>query len=328
MDETKGKDQALVPQNPTAGKQSVRQHTSGPSQGVGAGTERRDSRVPATTSPSSRAPDNALEARRGEGPAPATGGAVISGPLQQMHSLIERAGEVPFDQRTIAILSAPIADGLVSVKPNGLIYVSHPHYRDRLDRAYGVGAWCLVPLGVPRVEGNRVLWYGFLKAAGQFVADAVGGQDYFPGNRQMNYDDAIEGAKSDCLVRCCKALPMFRECWDKEYGDYWKATYAEQVRANGGRGDLVWRKKGEAMRGFSGRPDRDPESAFDKPPQVEEENAAHMESLRQERLRAAVKGYVLGNDKPNNPLDTQADLDEAESGRLMAEQFDDDRKEE
>ena len=242
-----------------------------------------------------------------------------------MHRLIERAGEAPFPDDVIRTLAEPINDSLVDIRPDGLIYVSHPHYRDRLDAAFGVGGWALVPLAAPKVSGNRVIYYGFLKARGQYIGDAFGGAEYLPQNRNGNFDNSAEAAKSDCLVRCCKALPIFRECWDKEYADFWKATYAEQVGSNGGRGPRVWRKKGTAMRGFSARPDRDPESEFRKIATVDIENAAHMAAIKEEgRLRIGARdvhnenepGYDDNDDALRAAYESEmADKDWATSGK-------------
>jgi len=182
-----------------------------------------------------------------------------------MHRLIERAGEESFNERIVGVLSEPVADDLVDIRPDGLIYVSHTHYRNRLDDAFGVGGWALVPLAAPRIQDNRVCYYGFLKAAGRYIADAVGGAQYYPNNRQGSYDNSVEAAKSDCLVRCCKALPMFRECWDHEYAEYWKRTYAHQVASGEPGGGRIWKKKGAAMRNFDTRPGRLAESEYRKP---------------------------------------------------------------
>lgn len=204
---------------------------------------------------------------------------VNQSPLAQMHRLIEKAGEEPFPDDIIHTLSEPIDDSLVDIKPNGAIFVSHPHYRDRLDRAFGVGGWALVPLAQPKTQGNRVVWWGFLKARGQYIGDAVGGCTYIVANSEMNWDDAAEGAKSDCLARCCKALPMFRECWDKEYADYWKATYAQEVampRTKSGKG---WKKQGAAMRNFDVRPGRAEESEYHRQDRLEDANQAHIDSI-------------------------------------------------
>jgi len=199
-------------------------------------------------------------------------------PLSQMHKLIERAGEEPFSNKVTSVLCEPIDDALVDIRPDGLIYVSHLHYRNRLDRAFGVGGWALVPLAVPRVQEGRVLYYGFLKAHGRFVADAVGGQSEERQYSKMAYDDAVEGAKSDCLVRCCKALPLFRECWDKEYADYWKSLYADEVAMPTKRGK-GWKKNGTAMRNFDTRPGRLSQGEYSRPPSLDKENQAHIDSI-------------------------------------------------
>lgn len=213
-----------------------------------------------------------------------------STPLGQMHKLIERAGEEPFPDDIIRNLSRPIEDDLVDIRPDGLIYVSHPHYRDRLDAAFGVGAWALVPLAVPRIQDNRVLYYGFLKARGQYIGDAVGGAQYYPNNAQGSYDNSVESAKSDCLVRCCKALPMFRECWDREYAAYWQATYAEQGVTAQSRGQKVWKKKGIAMRNFTTKPDRQSVGEAYRSPRVIDEQKAHLEAIANEgTLRIAAR---------------------------------------
>jgi Mitochondrial genome maintenance MGM101 len=167
-----------------------------------------------------------------------------------------------------------------------------------------------VPLSAPRVEGYTVYYYGFLKAGGQFVSDAIGEARYIPKNPKDSYGFAVEKAKSDCLVRCCKILPLFRECWDKEYSDYWKSTYAHEVHVAGENPDRQWRKKGEYARNFNTKPGKEHEGEFRKPPRVEDENAAHIESLRRERLQKAARAYVLRNDSPKKGLDPVIQPDE------------------
>lgn len=235
-------------------------------------------------------------------------------PLAQMHRLIERAGEEPFPDDIIRCLSERIDDRIVDIRPDGLIFVSHPHYRDRLDAAFGVGGWALVPLAAPRVQDNRVLYYGFLKARGQYIGDAVGGSQYYPNNPQGNYDNSVEAAKSDCLVRACKALPMFRECWDKEYADYWKATYAEEGVTRQSQGKKVWKKKGFAMRDFTTRPDRQGQDEYRKIAKVEDENHAHI---------AAISGKGQLRLEANDAWDeTESDYYDREAARAQIEEHD------
>ena len=239
---------------------------------------------PASALPDTRSASDSTTRSSDTGrPTPSAGGGgtpdPASSPLAQMHRLIERAGEEPFPDDIIRILAEPIDDSLVDVRPDGLIFVSHPHYRDRLDRAFGVGAWALVPLDKPAVKDNRVVYWGFLKARGQYIGDAVGGAQYYPNNRQGSYDNSVEAAKSDCLVRCCKALPMFRECWDKEYADYWLSQYAEQGVTRTSQGQKVWKKKGVAMRDFTMRPDRQSVGEYSKASRLEDENQRHIDSI-------------------------------------------------
>lgn len=320
MNERPTKDQAMVPQRTAAGAKSNDVDTTRRSQGVADSTGPTASGLPATGRAASDSTGQSL-APRGTESAQGTGeGASVTGPLAQMHKLIERAGEEPFPSDVIRILSEQIDDTLVDIRPDGLIFVSHPHYRDRLDRAFGVGGWALVPLAMPKIQDNRVLYYGFLKAHGRYIADAVGGHQYYPNNRMGNYDNSVEAAKSDCLVRCCKALPMFRECWDKEYGDYWKATYAELVAPQGNRGERIWRKKGTAVRGFTARPDRDPEDEFRKPPRIEDENNAHMAALKEDKPLRTVSKDEYSDNAPDYGDDEQFRMEWEQERREMAEQ--------
>ena len=270
-------------QGPQSRKQSSRNPAPSDAPRLADERERSASTLPDQRGTSDSAPRSSDPGRT----TPSIGGSgtidPASSPLAQMHKLIEKAGEEPFPDDIIRILSEPIDDSLVDVRPDGLIFVSHPHYRDRLDRAFGVGAWALVPLDKPAVKDNRVVYWGFLKARGQYIGDAVGGAQYYPNNRQGSYDNSVEAAKSDCLVRCCKALPMFRECWDKEYADYWMSQYAEQGVTRTSQGQKVWKKKGVAMRDFTMRPDRQSVGEYNKPSRLEDENQRHIDSIEGNR---------------------------------------------
>lgn len=233
---------------------------------------------------------------------------MVAGPLAQMHRLIERAGEEPFPADVQRELCEPIDPAQVDIRPDGLIYVSHPHYRDRLDRAFGIGGWALVPLAAPRIQDNHVLYYGFLKARGQYIGDAVGGAQYYPNNNQGSYDNSVEAAKSDCLVRCCKALPMFRECWDHEFAEAWKREHAHEVASTGGRGGKVWKKKGAAMRNFDVRPGRAALGEYYRAPRVQDEQNAHVEAIANEgSLRLMARDEYEEN--PKNQWDWEESED-------------------
>jgi hypothetical protein len=155
----------------------------------------------------------------------------------------------------------------------------------------------------------------------------VGGAQYYASNNQGSYDNSVEAAKSDCLVRCCKALPMFRECWDKDYCDYWKATYAAVVAMPNTKAGKGWKKHGSMMRNFDTRPDRAPESEYTKPPSLIKEQQAHLDAIASEgSLR------MFSRDEHNeNADDYQTDRDWQEDTiggqRVLTKSFLDDGKE-
>lgn len=214
-----------------------------------------------------------------------------------MHKLIERAGEVPLTDRQIAVLTEPFTDDMVLVKPNGAVYIPHNYYRDRLDRAFGVGGWAVIPLAQPKNERNRVVWWGFLKAGGQYIDSAMGGCTYVASNPEMNWDDAVEGAKSDCITRCCKALPMFRELWDKDYGDYFKATYCEQVVNPKDRDRRIWKKKGQAMPGVYNKPMRGSAGEYHRASRLVDENQRALDAIATDApLRLAARDEYNDNE--------------------------------
>jgi hypothetical protein len=203
---------------------------------------------------SPRPPIRPMEQPGGQPPPQVSGGVqAVESPLMQMHALIARAGEELWSVNVVRIVTAPIDDAIVEILPNGTIDVPHVHWRDRLNAAFGVGGWVHVPLAAPRREGDEVAYYGFLKAQGRYIGDAVGGSQYIPNKRDMTYADCVESAKSRSLKRCCKQLGMFAELWDKSYQDYWKSLYAEQYRDPEYPKYPRWRRKKEFTRKFEPR---------------------------------------------------------------------------
>ncbi len=156
----------------------------------------------------------------------------------------------PLPEKAQEILLAVAADEDVELRidrPRGggrtveLLYVPHSHYRQRLSRAVGAGAWALHKDQEPKMDSQDgfVYWSGSLYILGRYIASAIGQQRYVPGNSRMSFADAVEGSKSDCLVRCCKDLGMFMELWTPSWRDGWYERNAERVakaRGNGGGG--------------------------------------------------------------------------------------------
>jgi hypothetical protein len=115
-----------------------------------------------------------------------------------------------------------------------LIYIEHAFLRDRLNQAIGTCQWSIVPrnrwaeeftiparTGKPEVHGTRVYVEAMLIIRGAFVAEAVGDMDYYPKNNQQNYGDAVEGAKTAALRRCCKEIGIGLQAWKKDWCEGW-----------------------------------------------------------------------------------------------------------
>lgn len=132
-------------------------------------------------------------------------------------------GTLKLKDKQIAALRRPLDPSEIDWKPlvkDGppiLPYVSHNPCRDRLDAAFGLGGWGMVPVGMPK-EKDGVIYVPFA-----MVVDGVpriyawGEQAYHDNNKQMTYGDALEGAKSNAIVRCGKELGIGRELWTKAY---------------------------------------------------------------------------------------------------------------
>lgn len=138
-----------------------------------------------------------------------------------------------FDAKAIAALSAPVDPNDVEIRPDGIVYLPGVFYRDRLNTAFGPGAWAIAPRGPIRTRssggGELVIYHGALWVLGRFVSEAVGQCLYYPNNRGMTFADAAEGARTDCIGRCCKDLGVARDLWDPGWRDEWKQKYSEVV---------------------------------------------------------------------------------------------------
>lgn len=158
----------------------------------------------------------------------------------------------PFSSEAAETLMAPLLDNDIEIRPDGLIYLPEIKYRRILNRAFGPGAWSLLPMDITVSANDNMLYYrGALFVHGRFVSEAIGEQQYYATNDRMSYATAAESAKSNCLTRCCKDLGIASELWDPSFVRQWIATYAvdvwtENVGSNPsdrGKKRRMWRKK-------------------------------------------------------------------------------------
>ncbi|KAJ3046239.1 hypothetical protein HDV00_000051 [Rhizophlyctis rosea] len=148
-----------------------------------------------------------------------------------------------FSDEVADILLAPIPEGDIEIKPDGLLYLPEIKYRRILNRAFRPGGWGLVPKGPHTVIQQTVSREYALYCHGRFVAQARGEQDFFSDG---NLPTATEGAKSNALIRCCKDLGIASELWDPIFIKDFKERMCEQKQVknnNSGAVKQLWRRK-------------------------------------------------------------------------------------
>jgi len=146
---------------------------------------------------------------------------------EEIRKMLPTAGTLELTEEQKNSLYEPIKDSDVYIKPDGLIYLSWIKYSGRLTKAFTGTGWAMLPQGMPKVQNNLVIWGFHLVIKGVYCGFAIGEQQFFE-NGRMTFGEACEGAKSNALMRLCKALGIGLELWDKEFIEKWLATYANK----------------------------------------------------------------------------------------------------
>jgi hypothetical protein len=163
------------------------------------------------------------------------------------------AGDQAVSKKQAEILCAPVDSKDVRILPDtASLYLPWSWYADRLTRCFGPMGWSLLPVTdeqnnpKPPVCKDNVMYREFiLRAEGRFIASAMGECGYNPSNARMTYGDAVEGAKSNSLSRCCKVLGMAPEIYSEGWREDWIKENAVCVVVMGFKGRKeYWRRKG------------------------------------------------------------------------------------
>lgn len=158
---------------------------------------------------------------------------------------INQVGTLEVGEEELKVLQEPLDPKDVQIRPDGLVYLPWTWYANRLNRAFGILKWGLIPQGSPMIKdmGNNTLivWLNWLVIKGVPVSMAGGETSYQPSNYTMSYGDAVEGARSNSLARNCKMLGMSLELWDAEWVSNWRKEHAEQYTNE--KNKKVWRKR-------------------------------------------------------------------------------------
>ncbi|KAL0487873.1 mitochondrial genome maintenance protein [Acrasis kona] len=154
----------------------------------------------------------------------------------------------PFRKEVADILMAPLEEGDIEIKPDNILYLPEIKYRRILNKAFGPGGWALMPRGPhssQAADNSNILTQEFaLFCQGQFVSQAHGEQTIGIGIKSLA--TALEGVKSNALMRCCKDIGIASELWDPQFIMDWKKKYSIGVWCENnktGHKKILYRRK-------------------------------------------------------------------------------------
>lgn len=141
----------------------------------------------------------------------------------------EKASTLDMTDKEVDELTAPFPDDIVEIRPHdGLIYIPHIHISARLHKVFRPGKVAMVKRQIS-VRDNRIYGEWVMLIRGCFVGESIGAMDYHPNNPKMNYADAAEGTRGECIRRIAgKELSCGNQVWNPEYSRQWVTKYAEQ----------------------------------------------------------------------------------------------------
>jgi hypothetical protein len=178
------------------------------------GTPRRRKPAPKIRKAIAKGRRNILDYLNRE-PSPATTLAAVLGEPVISAAFV---GTLELTEKQIKALRRPVEDAEIEFRaaykdgPPTIPYMAHNGYRDRLDAAFGLGGWGMVPVGMPKEKGDAIYTPYALVVGGVPRVYAWGEQQL----HKMTYGDGLEGAQSNAIVRCGKALGIARELWDRK----------------------------------------------------------------------------------------------------------------
>lgn len=148
---------------------------------------------------------------------------------QALEPAYARASTLELTDGEIDQLMAPFPDGIVDIRPHdGLIYISHIHISNRLNKIFKPGKWSLI-CRRHWLEGTTMYGEYVMLIRGCFVGESIGGHPYVASNPKTNYSDALEATAGEALRRICgKRLSCGSQVWEPDYARHWVATFAHK----------------------------------------------------------------------------------------------------
>lgn len=168
-------------------------------------------------------------------------------------TLLSQIGHgVPMSPQQKAKLLRQATDDIVSLLPTGEVYVEGKYWRDVMNDTFGPMQWGLLsisnsiyepaPPGAPKGVKSMLYLEVFLIVKGRCVACALGAQEYFPESKRMTKDDALEGCRTNGLMRCLKNFGTYSNLWEGRWADACRERIGVRVKVSSGWPTEQWRR--------------------------------------------------------------------------------------
>lgn len=230
-----------------------------------------------------------------------------------------KVGTLELDEMALKALDEPLDPGDVKIRPDGLLYLPWTWFAKRLNDAVGRLKWGLVPQGSPkgRATGNNtelIVWGFWLMIKGIPVSFAYGETSYRTNNNTMSYADAVAGAKSIALARCCKELGMALQLWDPQWIDGWKKEFAVHIpNPTGNRPEKIWVRKDDKRYNVKAKPASKPVASEEPDVNKDYPQGAEFKAPETDSVDGYTKAQILAN--KDNQVQSLKDL----TGKSSAE---------
>lgn len=131
----------------------------------------------------------------------------------------------PFSEAACKVLREQLSKLDIEIKPDGIIYLPEIKYRRILNKAFGPGAWGLVPRSEAVIINSNIVTRDYaLVILGRLVSLCSGEQTFFGDDQIIT---SLEGCKSNALMRCCKDLGIASELWDPIFISDFKSRFCK-----------------------------------------------------------------------------------------------------
>ena len=140
------------------------------------------------------------------------------------------------------ILQQEIDPDWVEVKYPNIPYLPGAWYRKVFDEAFGIGAWSLIEAGQPHKAADGY-YQGFVFKVGRVPIKKVAGWMATPGgNSVLSPGVALEGMRTNAIMRTAKDLGVARNLWLPAWCRRWLAANCDVV-GTVGKGTKVYARK-------------------------------------------------------------------------------------